>query len=1080
MKQWTILFLIFIPLLFITCKTNKTVFESQNPVKSGISFSNSLVETDSLNIIEYLYFYNGGGVATGDINNDGLADIYLSANQQASKLYLNKGNFIFEDITSSSGTANPADWKTGVSMTDVNQDGWLDIYVCEVGEYKNIKGRNKLYINNHNNSFSEKAKEYGLDIVAFSTQAAWLDYDMDGDLDMYLLCHSVHSTDTYKDTSIRHTTDLLKGDKLFENQNGYFKEVSKEAGIQSSPIGYGLGIVISDFNNDLLPDIYIANDFHENDYLYINTGEKSFRQTQFQSFGHTSAFSMGVDASDINRDGLTDIISLDMKPYDEKIFKNSVGADPFDIFQYKNKFGYHFQYPRNALQLCQFIDSIGTPLYAEVAQQLGIDRTDWSWTPLIADFDNNGLPDIFITNGIAHRPNDLDYLKYHSSITNIDTAQSGNLISLMPQGKAKNQFYSQSQLLNFDNKSELWNPEGDDLSTAAAYADFDNDGDLDLIINRINATATLLKNNSSKSNFCSMRLDYIASNKFGIGTKVKMYTKSGTQTKEMYTVKGFQSASDYILHFGLNSDDKIDSIQLNWPNGLIQTEYDLKINTILSFKFTPDSIKLNPMSNASPVFSPVPFNAFLHHENEYNDFEREKLLLFKLSTQGPAMTVGDINNDGLEDFWIGGARGQSGAIFLQGSAGSFTLLDQVALSNDAMFEDTDGLFFDSDLDGDLDLMVASGGYQLDNPSLLLDRIYVNDGKLNFIKNESALPSVTHVSSCIAANDIDDDGDIDVFIGGRVAPYYGFNTDSYLLINDGTGHFRHTNIPILNGLGMITDATWAEIDNGAKGKELIVVGEWMPITIIKRDGPGWKKEIIDNSEGLWQCIESSDLDQDQDIDFVVGNVGNNTPFRATSQQAIEIFSADFDRNTTPESIVSYWVNATAYSFFSKDELASQLILFKKKYTDYKSFSSKTFDELFKDFNLKKDRKKISTTQSSILINEGKNGFQMRALPFEAQQSMLFTFLAEDYSNDQFPDILCGGNLFEVHPSFGRLDASSSPILINDGKMNFKYLPPYQSGIFTQGAIRDIKSIKIQNAKSILMARNNDSPLIYTVK
>lgn len=1080
MKRWTILLLIITPILFITCKTSKTVFESQNPIQSGIAFSNSLIESDSLNIIEYLYFYNGGGVAVGDINNDGFADIYLSANQQSNKLYLNKGNFKFEDITSASGTANPGDWKTGVSMVDINQDGWLDIYVCEVGEYKNINGRNKLYINNRNNSFTEKAKEYGLDIVAFSTQAAWLDFDLDGDVDMYLLCHSVHSTDTYKDTAIRHSIDKLKGDKLFENQNGFFKDVSQETGILSSPIGYGLGIAVSDFNNDLLPDLYIANDFHENDYLYINTGEKSFKQTQYQSFGHTSAFSMGVDASDINRDGLTDIISLDMKPYDEKIFKNSVGADPFDIFQYKNKFGYHFQYPRNAFQLCQFIDSLGTPFYAEVAQQLGIDRTDWSWTPLIADFDNNGLPDLFITNGIAHRPNDLDYLKYHSSIAHIDTAQSGHLISLMPEGKVKNQFFSQSGLLNFENKSELWNPEGDDLSTAAAYADFDNDGDLDLIINKINATATLLKNNSSTSNFCSIRLDYVPSNKYGIGSKVKIHTKSGFQMKEMYTVKGFQSASDYILHFGLNLDDKIDSIQIIWPNGLTQTQYDLKINTILTFKYTPESVKLNNKPKTSPVFSPLLFNAFAHHENEYNDFEREKLLLFKLSTQGPAIAAGDVNNDGLEDFWIGGARGQSGAIFLQGSAGSFTLLDQVTLSNDAMFEDTDGLFFDADKDGDLDLMVASGGYQLDNPSLLLDRLYINDGKSNFIKNESALPTVTHVSSCIAANDIDEDGDMDVFIGGRVAPYYGFNTDSYLLINDGTGHFRYTNIPILNGLGMITDAIWAEVDKDSKGKELIVVGEWMPITIIKRDGPGWKKEFIDNSEGLWQCIESSDLDNDQDIDFVIGNVGNNTPFKATSHQPIEIYSADFDRNTAPESIISYWVNATAHSFFSKDELASQLILFKKKYTDYKSFSSKTFDEIFKEFNLKKDRKKITTTQSSILLNEGKNGFQIRALPFEAQQSILFTFLVEDFSNDQFPDILCGGNLFEVHPSFGRLDACTSPIFISDGKMNFKYLPPDQSGIFTQGAIRDIKSIKIQNGNAVLIARNNDSPLIYTFK
>lgn len=1058
-------------------KKQATLFTSVLSDSSGIRFSNLLDENGPLNILEYLYYYNGAGVAAGDINNDGLPDIYLASNERGNKLYLNKGEFRFEDITPASGTACGNQWNTGVSMADVNGDGWLDIYVCAIGDYKSLNGQNRLYINNHDLTFTESSDLYGFGFKAFSTQAAWLDYDRDGDLDMYLLCHSIHSVDTYRDTSIRRQSDPQRGDRLLRNDGMKFTDVSMDAGILSSPVGYGLGVGISDFNADGWPDILIGNDFHENDYLYINRKDGTFQQSQTRSFGHTSTFSMGSDIADLNDDGRTDIVSLDMKPESEEVLKNSVGADPYDIYQYKVDFGYHYQYPRNTLQLNTFISPEGIPYFSEIGQLSNISRTDWSWTPLLADFDNSGSLDLFVANGIAHRPNDLDYLKYLSAPSVSDTADPRALINKMPDGRVKNYFFSQESPLLFTDQSDSWNPEGPDLSTGAAYADFDLDGDLDLIINRVNQEASLLRNESPPSSHSlRIKLEGKGQNPFAVGARVTAFLGDQIKTREVFPVRGFQSSSEYTLHFGLGNNAVVDSLQIYWPDGSWQRIQAIQTDSLFTIR-QGDLLEDSPTSvvNAVLLKADDPGIAYIHVENPYNDFEREKLLLYKLSTQGPGSAIADINGDGLEDLWIGGARDQAGITYLQTQTGHFTALSQNSLDMHASFEDVDGQWIDVDQDGDPDLMVVSAGYQMDQPNLLYDRLYLNDGKGNLTYREDGFPQVAHMSSCIAAHDLDGDGDTDLFIGGRVAPYYGFNTDSYLMINDGKGKFDVSEDPVTKGLGMVTDAVWADVDP-APGLELVVCGEWMPVTILYRQDGSWNKRMLPSSSGLWQSIKATDLDGDGDHDLVAGNLGLNHDLKVSSLHPAMIYPADFDQNTSPEAPISYYRDGKPYSFFSKDELAGQLVYLKKKYTDYRSFSKQDFDQVFPKGKEDKNVRKMEVTASVVFENKGNGVFTQIELPLEAQFSMVFALCLDDVNGDLLPDILLGGNLYETLPSFGRQDAGHGLLLLNQGKMVFKAVPAEQSGVFIDGAVRDIEIFHTATSKKYLFVRNGASPVV----
>ncbi|MBK7872811.1 MAG: CRTAC1 family protein [Saprospiraceae bacterium] len=674
-------FLLIVIITSCTDETPETLFRQLSPEETNITFANNLLESEDFNIIEYLYFYNGAGVAVGDINNDDLPDIFFTSNQGPSKLYVNKGGLKFEDISKKAGITEDFHWKTGVTMADVNGDGWLDIYVCHVGKYKFLNSRNQLYINNQDGTFAEKASEYGLDFQGFSTQSAFFDYDRDGDLDMYLLNHSIHDTDNFGKSHLRLQIDSLTGDRLYRNDDGRFTNITQESGIYSSKIGYGLGVAIGDVNDDGWPDIYISNDFHENDYLYYNTGDGTLSEAGDSSFGHTSNFSMGSDMADVNNDGLLDVFTLDMKPEDESVLKSSVGADPYNIYRFKLEYGYHYQYPRNMLQLnrgagrgefSKPATSVGNAIFSEVAEIAGLDATDWSWSALLCDLDNDGWKDIFISNGIWRRPNDLDYLKFTSNKEVQQNATDMQLAGKMPSGLVPNYAYRNQGNLSFEKVSEKWGLNFTGCSNGAAYGDLDNDGDLDLVTNNINVSASVFENRSDekiKNNFLKIKLiDSYSKNSFGIGARVEIITNEHRQVQELYATRGFQSASESVLIFGLGQAQQVDSLIIRWSDGGVQFLQNVPINQLLKIE------KLNNLPKESftkilhplleDISSQLKIN-FTHQENNYNDFDQEKLIPHKLSEQGPKLAVGDVNGDGLEDFYICGAAGQAGALFLQ-------------------------------------------------------------------------------------------------------------------------------------------------------------------------------------------------------------------------------------------------------------------------------------------------------------------------------------------------------------------------------------------------------------------------------
>ncbi|MEO5889188.1 MAG: VCBS repeat-containing protein, partial [Ferruginibacter sp.] len=770
--------------------------------QTGIDFENKIADTDTLNILDYLYYYNGGGVAIGDFNNDGLPDVYFTANQGSNKLYLNKGNLRFEDITEKAGVSGKGNWKTGVTVADVNGDGLLDIYVSEVGGYKNFRGRNELFINNGASpggipSFSEQAHEYGLDIQGFNTQAVFFDYDHDGDLDMFLVNHSVHSNSSYSDSSMRRVKDEASGDKLFRNDSTLtgrrFKEVTTEAGIYSSIIGYGLNVAIADMNNDGWDDIYVSNDFHENDYYYLKNKNGTFSEINRDAFGHESRFSMGSAIADMNNDGWEDIITLDMLSADEKVLKRSDGDDPLDIYNFKFNFGYYHQYSRNCFQL----NTGGGRKFSDIALYAGVAATDWSWSPLAADFDNDGIKDLFISNGILRRPNDLDFIKFYSQASAKDTSRSDdmNIISRMPEGKINNFIFKGTDSLKFIDKTLPWGFNNPGISNGAAYADLDNDGDLDIVVNNINERATIYRNNTMQqldNHFLEVQLTGAAQNKFGVGTKVILQLNDKIQTGYLNATKGFESASLQYIYFGTGADSVINKMEVLWPDGKSQLLNNVKTNQRLTLSYdnaVNRNAQLLPSAgkdSGKKIFTDISNGVQLvykHQENNFNDFNEQAFIPHMISTQGPKLAVADINGDGLDDFFVGGSKGQPGSLFQQTHAGKFVETNQLLFSVDAACEDANAIFFDADGDGYKDLLVVSGGNEIEkNDASSLDRLYINDGKGKFIKSV-AFPALYGNKSVAVAADLDHDGDMDLFIGGRVvARRYGEIPDSWLLVN----------------------------------------------------------------------------------------------------------------------------------------------------------------------------------------------------------------------------------------------------------------------------------------------------------
>jgi enediyne biosynthesis protein E4 len=1120
--------LCFLMISFVACKKatnqplnsplNQPLFSLLPAEKTNIRFENYLTDTDTFNIIQYLYYYNGGGVAVGDINNDGLQDAYFTSNRGENKLYLNKGNLQFEDISDKAGVKGTGDWKTGVTMADVNADGWLDIYVCEVGKYKTISGKNQLFINNQDGTFSEKAKEYGLDYVGFATQAAFFDYDKDGDLDMYLLGHTVHSPARYEKSDVRKIYSPDSGDKLFQNNNGKFQNVTQKSGIFGSQNGYGLGIAVGDLNGDGWQDVYISNDFHENDYLYYNNGNGTFTEAIKESMTHTSMFSMGSDMADFNNDARPDLVTLDMKPESEEVLKNSQSADPYDTYDFKHRtFNYHHQFPANCLQLNNGTKKgEKTAKFTEIGHLSGIAATDWSWSALLADYDNDGWKDLYISNGIRRRLNDLDYLKFISSDDIQKNAKDSALIAKMPFGDVPKYAYRNNKDLTFLDVSAAWGINQTGCTNGAAYADLDNDGDLDLIVNNLNAPSAIYENTTNKNtkhNWLKINLKGDKTNTEGIGAKVQVFLGGKMQYQECMPVRGFLSRSDVRLHFGFERDTtQIDSLIVTWLTSKKQILKSIHTKQILTLSEKDATSSASSLAATPTFFQEIPnLIPFQHKENAFNDMTQEKLLPYLISTQSPKIAIGDVNRDSLEDIFICNAKGERNALFLQsiqnksisqkhnhkselaafagrtakgigeGLLGMLTgqkvkigtknsQNPNFTRSKDKIFDmpnpadATAVSLFDADFDVDLDLLIGFGGNE--DPQISKLALFKNNGRGEFTYSNSINLSAKAFSdvSCIRPADYDNDGDMDVFIGGRmIAGQYGATPSSFLLTADKIGNFKNATPPEMSNIGMVTDALWADA-NGDKTLDLIVVGEWMPLTIFFNKKGKLEKYELPNSSGLWSALHAADLDEDGDMDFVVGNFGLNSNLVASEKNPLRLYTADFDGNNDTEPIVTYMKQGKEYTFFGKDELTSQMPSLKKQFLEYRDFAKTDFKNIFPKEKIDKATKHEVVTLASVIVeNNGKGQFSIKNLPSEAQTAPVFAIAMWG------KNLVLGGNLYEAQPAIGRMDALQGVLLQNNGKCNFSSIKPTESGFVTDGAVRDMHFFN--NGKYLLIGNNN---------
>ena len=1078
------------------------LFTLLSPSATMVDFANQLTETEDLNMIEYLYFNNGGGVAAGDINNDGLTDLYFTSNQLPNKLFLNKGKMVFEDITLSAGAAGSGSWKTGVTMADVNGDNLLDIYVCQVGKYKTLTGKNQLFINQGNLTFKEEAKDYGIDFQGFSTQAAFFDFDRDGDLDMYLLNHSVHTARSYGDVSLRYERDSLAGDRLYRNDelNGkrVFYEVTKEAGIYSSQIGYGLGINVSDINNDGLPDIYISNDFHENDYLYINNGNGTFSEKLTEEMEHTSRSSMGNDVGDINNDGLLDVFVLDMLPEDIKTRQMSGGEDDMELFDLKLKYGYHDQFVRNTLQL-----NLGGGEFSEIGRLAGVYATDWSWSPLICDLDNDGWKDLFITNGIFRRANDLDYVKFltggnrYNPAKDNSNASDKELYEKMPLNPNTSYLYKNNRDLTFSNKASEWGINRKSFSNGSTYADLDNDGDLDLVVNNINEKAFIYENNSENqenNHFLSVSLKGNKLNPRGIGARVIIYSGDQQQMTEQFPVRGFLSSTSEVLHFGLGSSSVIDSLIVRWPDLSKQTIRNIQGDRFITLDIKDATNQIHADENKSELdkhFMPVQIDGlhYKHLEDGYSDFQRERLIPHSLSQEGPALAVGDVNGNGLEDLFVGGAAGQPSMIFVQQTKGNFKPQNKLEFPDNVFADEVDAAFFDADNDKDLDLIIVHGGNEFPvGDNRLSAQLWMNDGDGSFKEAiRGSLPFTANNCSCVSPCDFDRDGDIDLFIGSRsVQGAYGWSPNQLLLENDGTGHFKDITDLIAHGLkeiGMVTDASWLDFDKDGDN-DLVLAGEWMNVCLFRND-QGKFTDItqstgLSETSGWWNCLEIADIDGDGDWDIIGGNLGLNSMLKESVKEPVEMFLNDFDNNGSPDQIICSYQNGFSYPVATFDELVSQMPDLKKKYPNYSDFAGKKVVDLFGKEKIGKSIvKKAVLFESCLFENNGNGTFTTKKLPVTTQFSPVNDIFQEDFNSDGNPDLLLVGNNYQERPSLGRQDASFGWCMLGNKSHEFKTLTPVQSGFAVNGTSRKIVGIKIAGKQHFVVGVNNSELQIFRI-
>lgn len=1077
--------------LFLSCKEKQeTLFESLPSSQTNISFTNKLADQDMFNILYYLYYYNGGGVATGDINNDGLPDLYFTANSKGNnKLYLNKGNFTFEDITASAGVAGSADWCSGVTMADVNGDGNLDIYVTASSLHHGLKGHNELFLNNGNNSFTESSQKLGLDFSGFGTQATFFDYDRDGDLDCYLLNHSQKPNSNIADTSNRHKYDAVSGDRLYRNDlttAGKYIDVSVQAGIYQSSLGYGLGIAVADINNDGWDDIYVGNDFHENDYYYINNGNGTFTESGAKHFKHYSRFSMGNDVADYNNDGQLDVITVDMLPYDERALKTYGSDENPDTYKYKLMgHGYQNQYSKNCLQR----NNGNGVNFSETALLSGVGATDWSWAPLFADFDNDGNKDLFISSGIVKRPVDLDYVRFVSDLVmkmDIDKTNEfdNQAIEKMPDGASHPFLYKGNGGLEFNDVSGTWGTDKmKGYFNGASYADLDNDGNLDLIINCINAPALILKNKAAKKYTVDISFRGNDHNTFGIGAKAWLFTKDKMQYQQLMLTRGFQSSCDTKLHFGVDSTRYIDSMLIVWPNQKYQVLKNVPAKGFIEVKQAEaggvfDHAKFFPPARQAfeDITSQVNCN-WKHSENDFLDYNKQYLIPHQQSTRGPKLAIADVNKDGLEDFYVCGASGQAGQLMIQNRMGGFVSQDTAVFTGTKQSEEVAAVFFDANNDSYPDLYAVSGGNEYtDGSPELADHLYLNDGKGSFIPALTAIPQLLKNKSCISAADIDKDGDTDLFVGGLAnAKQYGQAQSSYLLVNDGKGNFKQagTSVIKLDTIGIVTSSSFTDINKDG-WEDLVVTGEWMPVKIFMNKKGIFSVTDIAQSTGLWQTIYSTDVNGDGFTDILAGNWGHNNKFYAGKNGPLKLYSKDFDKNGSTEQIMAYTIDGKEYPFLAKDELERSLPVLKKAYLHYSEVAGKTVQYMLYDLFKEYKELKAEELGSCCFINDGKGNFTKVELPSELQLAPVFSFLlAPGNGSGSF---LAAGNFYGVIPYEGRYDALL-PTLFSYDKTGRNF--QIQGNITTaEGEVRDARWIKTAGGNEILIiARNNNSLLFY---
>jgi hypothetical protein len=1080
--------IILMMLIFFGCSNEKEtpLFRSISSSESGIHFSNDLVFDQEFNIFKYRNFYNGGGVAIADFNNDSLSDIYLISNMSSNRLYQNNGNLNFKDITKTAGVAGTRAWSTGVSVVDIDGDGWLDIYVCNSGDIKGDNKQNELFINNRDGTFSENAAGFGLDDKGFSTHAAFFDYDQDGDVDMYLLNNSYQAIGSFNlMRNERPNRDQVGGDKLYRNEGNQFTDVSEEANIYGSLIGFGLGVTVGDVDRDGWLDIYVSNDFFERDYLYINKRNGTFKEVLEDRIKSTSAASMGADLADLNNDGYPEVFVTDMLPDNNERIKTVTTFDSWDRFQYSLQNGYGHQFTRNTLQLNR-----GDGSFSEIGRYAGVEASDWSWGALIFDFQNDGFKDIFIANGIYQDLTNQDFLRYitedkvSKKITSSGKVDYKMLIDYIPSVPISNHAYLNDKNLTFENQSSQLGLAAPSFSSGSAYGDLDNDGDLDLVVNNTNMPFFLYENQSNliypDHHYLRFNLQGEGKNTQALGTNITVYEGKNKYYLEHLPTRGFESTVDHRPLFGLGNVIQVDSIRINWPLGKTTLLGTTEVDQDLWISASTAVSKLEKTTKSTPDFvqNPKVLADYKHTENTFVDFDRDRLTFQMISTQGPCLCTADINNDGLDDVYIGGAKDQTGYLALQNLSGTFDRMALDTFAKDKGSEDVDCAFFDANGDGAMDLYVVSGGsdFQLGAPQLG-DRLYFSDHDFNFTKAKQILPvNKFESTSVVIPADYDEDGDIDLFVGGRLqSEAYGFPRNGYILNNDGAGNYTNVSndiAPDLKEIGMITDAKWADIDND-KDLDLIVVGEWMPIAFFINDqGRYNRRDLMPQSNGWWNVLEIEDLNGDGMLDLILGNHGLNSRFKASEERPLHMLVKDFDRNGTIEQIICQFEGDKLFPLSLRHDLSMQIPSIKKKYLKYDSYKDQEITDIFgsKGLNGALDLT-ASHLASTIFLNKGLMEFEKMDLPDEVQYSCVYTVEVADFNFDGYSDILFGGNLYDVKPEMGQYDASYGTLLIGNGSGQFVIKGQAASGIILDGSVRNLSFIDTKEGKMLLVANNN---------